>query len=215
MAARTMVTGALTGVAMALVLSLAVPAGAEDIRPSVSGDVQVALPGQALRPMRDGERLEAGSTVATGAASHAVLRFPDGQQVLLGAHTNLRVVNYRYDPAHAHGDRCEFELARGTARFITGLMGKRSPDAITLRTAQVAIAVRDADFSVAVLNPTYLSVRHGAVVASTAAGTMVFMEGVSGAMAHAAELPLVVSASALPEAVSASFADLAGVRYSP
>jgi hypothetical protein len=201
----------LAGAALALATSLPGVTGAGDLLPSVRGDVRVAGPGEPLRPMRDGERLRAGSTVTTGEASRAILRFPDGQCVALGPRTALRVVDYRYEPSRAEADRSHFDLLRGAARVVTGTMGRRSPDAIALRTPHVMIQARDGDFIVAVVNPTYVRVREGAIVASNVAGRMVFVEGVIGAIAGAGVPPAVVPPSALPGDATAAFEELEAI----
>jgi hypothetical protein len=195
----------LAGVALALASSPPGLAAAADLLPSLTGDVRVAGPGEPLRPMRDGERLGAGSTITTGEASRTILRFPDGQRVVLGPHTALRVVDYRYEPARAQADRSLFELLRGAARLVTGTIGRRSADAIALRTPHAMIQVRDGDFSVAVVNPTYVRVREGAIVASNSAGRMVYAQGVTGAIAGAGAPPAVVAASAVPVSAAAAF----------
>ena len=84
---------------------------------SSAPDVRVSVDGKPSRPMREGEALPSGSLVSTGAAPRVVLRFPDGQRVLLGPRTQLRIVDYRFGPEAPQADRALFELAAGTARF--------------------------------------------------------------------------------------------------
>lgn len=201
----------LAAMALALASSVPGPAAAPDLLPSVTGDVRVAGPGEPLRPVRDGERLAAGSTITTGEASRTILRFPDGQRVVLGSHTALRVVDYRFEPSKVEADRSLFDLLRGAVRVVTGAIGHRSADAIALHTPHAMIRVRDGDFSVVVIHPTYLRVREGAIVASNSAGRMVYSEGVTGAIAGADTPPAVVAASTLPASAAAAFEDLGAI----
>lgn len=206
MAARMTLAPAVLALAL-----LACAALAEEAVPSLAGEVRVSSDGQPSRPMRDGEALPSGSTVTTGAASRVILRFPDGQRVVLGMQTELRIVDYRYAEAQPLADRAVFDLAKGVARFVTGIIGQRSRDVIAVRTPQATIGMRGADFLVAVMSAAYLQVLRGAVDVESDAGTLLFEPGTFGSVVGNRRLALVIPAEALPSAVAQSFRQLAAI----
>ena len=63
----------------------------------VAGDVKSAVGAAPAVPVGNGEQIASGATVTTGAGAHAVLRFDDGQVIVLNQNTEFRVVNYAYD----------------------------------------------------------------------------------------------------------------------
>ena len=127
---------------------------------SVSGTVEVggatAIPGQRVFP---------GRIVTTGADSQLTLTFDDRMQLVLGSDTELRIVDFRYAQGLAT-DRAVFDLTRGSLRVVTGTVARRGETAFSLRTPQASFAVRSgpADFTVALVNPAYLSVGSGQLV---------------------------------------------------
>lgn len=176
---------------------------------SSAADVRVSVDGQPPRPMREGEALSSGSLVSTGAAPRVVLRFPDGQRVLLGPRTQLRIVDYRFGREAPQADRALFELAAGTARFVTGELAARSRDVLAVATPHVTLGVRGTDFLVAAGSRTYLQVLQGAVDAHSGSGALLFEPGTYGAVAADRAFAAVIAADMLPPAVAEAFRRLA------
>jgi len=148
-----------------------------------------------------------GSTITTGADSQAVLRFNDGSAVVLNQNTTFRVVDYEYDPAKPGVGRSVFDFLKGAARFVTGLIARAEPANYKLRTPQATIGVRGTDFSLA-SGSLYISVVHGVVTATNAAGTVAFGAGQFGFIGTAATLPAAIGAGQLPAGVAGSFTQL-------
>jgi hypothetical protein len=177
----------------------------------------ISVRGQAMArdlPVRENQRLVAGTTVTTGADSQVVMRFDDGQSVVLNQNTEFRIVDYRYTEAAPQQDRSVFDLLRGAARFVTGAIGKRSPAAFQARAPQATIGVRGTDFMMAIVNPLYLSVIEGAVVVNNAAGTVALSAGSVASVATASTLATSISAAALPAAASGAFSSMSSVVIS-
>ena len=84
----------------------------------------------------------------------------DGQRVVLNENTELKIVDYSYTEANPQGDRMVFDLLRGGARFVTGLLGKRSQSAFQMRTPHATIGIRGTDFMAVIVNPLYVNVAH-------------------------------------------------------
>ena len=109
-------------VAAALLLSVTVHATA--LVGSLSGDVRVVSGGQALVPVEQGERLDSGSTVITGADGLAILRFDDQQKVAILRNSEFTVVDYNYSAGVATADRSELALNRGAVRILSGRIAR-------------------------------------------------------------------------------------------
>jgi hypothetical protein len=137
-----------------------------------------------------------------------ILRFDDGQQVVLNQNTEFRIVDFRYNEGDPRSDRTVFELLRGALRMVSGTIGSRNPQAVALRTPQATMGIRGTDFMVALVNPAYISVLQGAVTATNTAGTVAFGAGTVGSVATSATLAAAIPASALPAAASAAFGNL-------
>lgn len=197
-------------VALAL-LALALPstALASALVESFKGEVRA---GNAA--VSQGQRIFAGASVTTGPGAQAVLRFDDGGRVVLGQNTEFRLRDFRYDESNPRNDRAVLDLLKGAARFVTGVLGRRSQNAFALRVPQATIGIRGTDFMVVIVNPAYVTVTQGAVSASNAGGTALFGAGAVGTIPGASVLASPISAASLPSAASAGFAELGAVNLS-
>jgi hypothetical protein len=201
-------------VASAVVLSWASAAWSAATVTSVRGEVRAAIDSSRYGPASQGDRIQSGWTVSTGPNSQAVLRFDDGQNVVLNQNTEFKITEYRFSDAQPANDRSVFELLKGALRVVTGAIGKRNQDRFALRLPQVTIGVRGTDFMVVIVNPAYISVTQGAVAATNAAGTATFGAGALGQVASQAALATSIPASALPAAASSAFSSMSTVTLS-
>lgn len=130
---------AFAGLAAAVLFSA--QALADGVIQSLKGDVRVdrdaAVPTQ---------RVFSGMTITTGGGAMATLVFDDKQQVVLNENTTFKLTDFRYRPQQPRGDRAVFDLLRGALRFISGVVGARSPNTVALRTPQATIGIRGTDF---------------------------------------------------------------------
>jgi hypothetical protein len=120
---------------------------------SVRGDVRA---GNAQLVLKD--RVTSGATVTTGAGAQVVLRFDDGQLVVLNENTLFRITEFRYREAEPRGDKAVFDLLRGALRVVTGLVSARNRENFQLRIPQATIGIRGTDFMVALVNPGFTNV---------------------------------------------------------
>ncbi len=107
----------------------------------------------------DGVRVTSGSTVSTGASGRTILRFDDGQAVVLNPNTEFKITNYRFDEANPKQDSAVFELLKGAMRSVSGLIGRRNAQAYVLRSSTATIGIRGTDFMVALDESTKLGGR--------------------------------------------------------
>lgn len=189
----------------------ATTATATGVFESVSGKVTSAIGRSRPVEVRTGGQIREGSAITTGPGAHAVLRFDDGQVIALNQNTRFWVVGYSYDRAKPEGDRIVFALLKGAMRAITGLIGRRDPEAFVLQTPVAAIGIRGTDF-MAVTGSLYISVGRGTVVATNDAGTKTWAAGKLGYIPNASTLPSAITAKQMPAGVAASFSQLGTIR---
>ncbi len=171
---------------------------------SVRGDVRAGSV-----PLNAKDRVTSGATITTGAGAQAVLRFDDGQQVVINENTVFRITDYRYRAdAEPTADRAIFDLLRGALRVISGALVAKNRDNFQLRIPQATIGIRGTDFMVALVNPAYTSVLAGTVSVSNSVGTTVFGAGSFGSVATANALAISIPSSALPAAASSAFSSM-------
>jgi len=177
----------------------------------VTGEVKAGIGSEAPVDASAGERFRPGTTVTTGANSRAVLRFDDGHAIVLHENTEFRLTGYRFNRDRPQEDSFAAELVKGALRSVTGLIGQRSGNRVSLSVPQATIGIRGADFMVVLVNPAYVSVLKGAVGVTNAAGTVTFDAGTLGTVAAATTLAAPIAASALPAEASAAFGSLSSV----
>src|SRR5688572_11110041 len=130
---------------------------------SLTGTVQAQSGTGPMRTLRQGDEIAQGTTVSTGPASSAVLKFDDGQVVALTANTRMTVTTYQYAPATGTGNIL-LSLIDGGMRAITGLIGRNSPDRVAFRAATATIGIRGTDVTIVTSQGNVVvSVTEGAV----------------------------------------------------
>ncbi len=157
-----------------------------------------------------GDTLNSGDRIHTGAKSYAVLTFDDKQTVVLKANTEFKINAYRYTPKDPAKSTSILSLFKGGLRFVSGLISKKRPQAIKIKTPVATVGVRGTDISL-VTGSLYLSVANGSATMTTAAGTSTFGAGSIGFAGTAASVPAGIAASQLPASVASSFSSLGSV----
>jgi hypothetical protein len=131
-----------------------------------------------------------GDTLRTEKNTFARIKFVDDGEVVLRPDTVFKVDAYSYKPAASpeHKDNILFGLVKGGMRSVTGLLGKRSPEAFKLTTATATIGIRGTHFGALLCsndcaniptvsghapeNGLYTDTASGRTVVSNAAGTV-------------------------------------------
>jgi hypothetical protein len=114
---------------------------------SQTGTVQVQTGTAPARPLREGDRVNQGDTVSTGAGSSVVLKFDDGSVSALTANSRMTITTYQYNRANNTGSVL-LSLIDGGMRALTGLIGKNSPDRVSYRAATATIGIRGTDVTI-------------------------------------------------------------------
>src|SRR4051794_27168879 len=183
-----------------LALALPVVALAQAVVQSMQGDVKAN--GAAVTQE---QRLTPGTALTTGPNSQIVMRFDDGQQVVLNQNTEFRIVDFRYNSPNARDDRSVFDLVRGALRVVTGAVARRNYASFQLRTPQATIGVRGTDFMVAITNPPFSSVLGGSAGVTSAAAPTVLGAATFGVAPSSPARATAFPASSVPAAATASF----------
>jgi hypothetical protein len=186
------------------------PAFADAVFETLKGDVRVVNPSGALAIPVRGQSVDAGASVTTGTDGQALLRFDDGQAILLNPGSEFKITAYKFDRGQPAGDSIAFDLLRGALRSVSGLIGSRNPRAYALRVPQATIGIRGTDFSAVTANQSsYLSVQSGTI----SVGDTTFTAGSFGTVSSGG-VATSITAGALPAGVSESFGSLSSVTVS-
>jgi len=192
-------------------LLLASVAFANGVFQNVTGDVKAAVGSGAAVTVSPAQRFQPGTTISTGSDSRAILRFDDGQAIVLHENSEFRVDDYRFTRDRPQDDNVAVQLLKGALRSVTGLIGQRSRNRVLFQTPNATIGIRGTDFMIVSINPVYVSVLQGAIGVSNTAGTVTFSAGALGTVATAGTLAAPIAASALPAAASSAFGALSSV----
>jgi hypothetical protein len=185
---------------LAVAILASAEARAEDTIYFVRGDVR-----DGGVSVVQGQRVIAGSEISTGPSSRAQLKFSDGMIVILDENTIFRVANYQYNPKDALGNGAYFDLKNGAVRITTGEIGRRTPNALALRTTPAAFSAQDGDYMVAIVNPAYFSVVSGSVAVRNTGGAVVFNQGFYGQVANAQKVGVAIREQDVPPQVKSAF----------
>lgn len=185
-------------VAGALALALPLTALAAAVVESVSGAVQAND-----LPLSKGQKLVPQDAITTGPGAQVFLRFEDGMQIVLSENSRLRMLDFRF--ASGASNRAVFDLSRGGARVVTGRIAATNPKQFFFRLPQTELMVeRPSDFTVALVNPAYITVNSGAVLASNGYGTSALSAGSTSVIASNAAAVVSIPASSLPASAASA-----------
>jgi hypothetical protein len=108
-------------------------------------------------PVYEGER------ILTDAGAEVVLRMVDGALIALRPNSQITLVKYTFtpDPKDAKSDGTTIQLLTGALRAITGVMGRRNPASVQVRTSSATIGVRGTDFEVVLVEADSGEIRSG------------------------------------------------------
>lgn len=111
---------------------------------TTSGGAAAANVGHPFRP---------GTTFSTGTDGRVVLKFADGQVVVLGPGSVLAVDQYQFDPANIRTSKLSLELVNGAMRVITGYIHTENHEGVSISAGASIVDIKNtgpADFTVAV-----------------------------------------------------------------
>lgn len=115
---------------------------------TVSGQASVVSAGKPLTAA-PGSPVFLGSVLRTGPKSSLGVTFRDETVMSFGADTELTVDEYLFQPA-AGKLKLTGKLARGSMNYVSGVIAKLQPEAVSVQTPSGTIGVRGTQFVVKV-----------------------------------------------------------------
>lgn len=117
-----------------------------------TGQVTASLPGQPVRPLTNGAALYEGDDVRTSPGATAVLGFRDQSKISINPETVLKIDTYIYNRPQT-SDNMALNLLKGGLRVFTGLIGKKSASAFTVKTVTSTIGIRGTGMDISCEGP--------------------------------------------------------------
>ena len=125
---------------------LAADAGTID---KLSGNATITGADKRVRPASTNEKIQSGDTITTEAKSEVLIKMGDNSAVALRPNTQFQFTDFKYDDKPT--DSYVSTLFRGTARLISGLIGKSNPTKVAVVAKTATIGIRGTDFEVALV----------------------------------------------------------------
>ena len=125
------------------------------------------------------------------------IEFLDSSIVRLTEHSKVIIDEYIFDPDPSQS-RMALEMVSGTARFVTGALGRINRENISIRTPSATIAIRGTDFtttvdelgrSLVILLPQADGTSSGEITVTTQAGVVVMNAPFQATMVSVSETP--------------------------
>ncbi len=178
---------------------------------SVSGTVVAQTPAGERMQLSVGAAFREGTTFFTGNNESAELVLSDGQIVLLGQKTIVRIDRFEFDrqlPNQPNTSVFGVTVLNSVMRFVGGIIATGRPESVNITAGDATIGIRPSeavDFSVAVgveaQGHGAIAVRQGELTLTTPSGTAGNLVGGQGATWQPGLAPLVTSATLMPPAV--------------
>ena len=115
----------------------------------ISGDVTVTSPDKPSRKAGAKEKIQSGDLITTQAKSEVVIKLADDSVIALRQNTQFTVTEFKYEKQPT--DTTQFSLLKGAARFLTGLVGRASPNRVRVTAVTATVGIRGTDFEVVVV----------------------------------------------------------------
>lgn len=111
---------------------------------TVTGQAWVTTTGQRV-PAAAGTAIMIGSQIKTQSQSSLGVTFKDNTLMSFGPDTELTVDEYLYEPAQGQL-KLGSSLFRGSLNYVSGVIAKLKPEAVTVKTPTGIIGVRGTQF---------------------------------------------------------------------
>jgi hypothetical protein len=115
---------------------------------NVSGEASVTTAGKPVKA-EAGTAVYKGSVLKTGAKGSMGVTFKDETVMSFGPNTELSVDEYLYAPAQGKL-KLGSKMTKGSLNYVSGVIAKLQPDAVTIGTPTGTIGVRGTQFLVLV-----------------------------------------------------------------
>ena len=106
-----------------------------------TGEILVQIGDGQPRPLNPGEALRPGMTLMTRPGASAVIVYPDGQIIALGAGSTLRNTNYKFDPRNPANSEINVNLVEGSMRLVAGEISLTNPQAVRVQAGVATLGI--------------------------------------------------------------------------
>jgi len=131
------------------VLAGGLPASAQEIIGMVrnsAGEAAITREGRVL-PASEGTKLFTGDTLSTGSDGSLGVILRDDSTLSLGPGSSFVIQKFLFSPAEGKLGLLG-RLTRGTMAYLSGIIGKLSPESVRFETPTASIGVRGTHFAV-------------------------------------------------------------------
>jgi hypothetical protein len=111
----------------------------------IRGSVTAELTEQETRTLEKTSPIYETDQIKTGPKSFAVIKLLDGTRITIRPDSQLGIKKYTFEEGK---EEAEYNLVKGGMRALTGLMGKKNPDAIKVKTAYATMGIRGTSYDV-------------------------------------------------------------------
>lgn len=115
----------------------------------LSGTVNIIGADNRTRVAGPRDSIQTGDTLQTAQRSEVLIKMADDSKVVLRQNTRFQITDFKFDQKPT--DSSILSVLRGTARMISGLIGKNSPSQVAVRATTATIGIRGTDFEVSVI----------------------------------------------------------------
>lgn len=112
------------------------------------GEVVVIRGGKEI-PIKVGDRLYQNDLIRTGAASSVGIIFEDNTILALGSKSEIVIDEYVFAPEKGLFSMLT-RMLKGTASYLSGVIGRQSPESVSFQTPDATIGIRGTHFLVKV-----------------------------------------------------------------
>ena len=125
----------------------------------ISGNVSIIGADKTSRKAGQRDKIQSGDTITTDTRSEAMIKLSDESTVVLRPNTQFQFTDFKFEQKPS--DTSIMSILRGTARMISGLIGKNSPNQVAVRASTATIGIRGTDFEVSVITEDTSDARAG------------------------------------------------------
>lgn len=125
----------------------------------LSGNATITSANNQTRKAEPNAKIQSGDTITTEGKSEALVKMADNSVVALRQNTQFQFTNFKFEEKRT--DSSISTLIRGTARLVSGLIGKSNPENMKVAAKTATIGIRGTDFEVAVVEQDTADTRAG------------------------------------------------------
>jgi hypothetical protein len=98
-------------------------------------------------PVVSGQRVFSGDRIVSGQDSYVGIMLHDDTRLTIGPGSELLIREFEFNP-NTYAGNLAVSFLKGTARVVTGLMGKHAPERVRFHTPTATIGIRGTEFVV-------------------------------------------------------------------